>query len=75
MCRRAARLLPLLLLTGAVRGEARSPPAEAELLPAAVGEEEPAAAVNYTGYQVLRVQVTDNSTAELLRRYEDRPGE
>ena len=72
MCRRRApRLLLLLpLLAGAGRLHAQQTPADVELLPARPETSQ----VSYTGYQVLRVQVTNNATADLLRSYEGRPG-
>ena len=63
-------LLLLLLVTG---GSAQSLSPEIELLPDSVeGRKTP---FSYAGYQVLRVQVADNTTAQLLRSYDGDPGE
>ncbi|XP_043237768.1 carboxypeptidase B-like [Amphibalanus amphitrite] len=47
--------------------------ADIELVPALSGGDGPGP-VTYSGYQVLRVQVTGTDTAELLRSYENNPG-
>ena len=64
-------VLVLLAGPGAVSQTAS---ADIKLLPEleAAGAPRP---VRYSGYQVLRVQVSSSDTAELLRRYETEPGE